>query len=150
MSDDPDALAKERTALHVGQASRRPLSHDYERKGIAGEREFARVFNLPMHQLHHFGGDDGIDYRITLRFSVDVKCAGDASRLLVEEGTVNADIYVLAEYDYFNKTATLVGWTWASVVRRVTPKDTGRGIINHYVDRDVLRPMSELLSRYGK
>jgi hypothetical protein len=126
------------------------LGKDYEDVGLLGEWEFG-CFSGYMPKLK-VGGDGGIDFEIPVVFSVDVKTARNPARLLVEAGKVKADIYVLAHYEESEGEghARLVGWTSAQVVKSYEPVDTGRGVINHAVPADRLRPMDELSSMMGK
>jgi hypothetical protein len=147
VSDFMQLEAERREALHVNSAARRPLSNGYELVGLAGEVEFATTYNQPLNLLRRRGGDGGIDFTIPLAFTVDVKCLRDASDLLVEEGTVTADIYVLAEYFDKTKRATLVGWEYGSIVAKVPARAYPREIVNHIIPREALRPMSDIRGR---
>lgn len=150
MSDDNDLfdlLASEaaaRVRLHEGQASNRPLSEDFEFVGLVGEVEFARAYRQPLDLQFRRGGDNGIDFIVPLAFTLDVKCARNAFNLLVEQGKVEADIYVLAQYSDVARRADLLGWEYGATIARAPFKDFGFGIVNHYIPRGALRPMAEL------
>jgi hypothetical protein len=146
-------LARRRNAIFVGLKRNRPLGKDYEEVGLLGEWEFA-CFCGQMPKLM-VGGDGGWDFEVPVVFTVDVKTARRADRLLVEAGKVKADIYVLAHFqgeagEGEASPVQLVGWTSAHVVKSYEPYDTGRGIVNHCVPKDKLRPMDELRVMMGK
>jgi hypothetical protein len=136
--------AEKRTALHRGRASQRPLGKNYDEVGLAGEFEFGKWAGLFPDLEARTKGDKGIDFRVLLRYTVDVKTARRAYSLLHEQGKPLADIYVLAEYDDETGEARLVGWEWGKTVARAPVIDLGRGVLNHSIDRSALRPMSEL------
>lgn len=140
-------LARERTGLHRGQSSCRPLSRDYDLVGLAGEKAFEDASGLSMDRSARPAGDGGSDFNVHVGMRLDVKTARRPICLLVEKGHVDADIYVLARYDEATQSAELLGWTWAGKVLAAPVRDFGRGIINHYIPREKLRPMSALLQR---
>lgn len=125
------------------------MSKNYEEVGLLGEWEFAKFCGL-MPRTEP-GGDGGYDFELPVVFTVDVKTARRSDRLLVEAGKVKADIYVLAWYmdDEDGGECALIGWTSAAVVKAQEPRDSGRGIINHVVEADKLRPMAELERMMG-
>lgn len=147
-------VSNARNAVFVNLARNRPLGKDYEQVGLVGEWEFGRFCGqMPRTRP---GGDGGVDFRIPCTFTVDVKTSRKGYYLLVEEGKVKADIYVLAHYkatedvDVENRTiwesggAELVGWCWGHELAAVPPKDTGMGVVNHALTKKQLRPMDEL------
>jgi len=148
--------AQDRHDLHEGQDSHRPLSENYELVGLKGEAEFARMFMMERDRDLRPGGDMGIDFHIHLdtdteirRFSVDVKTARKTGNLIIEQKQKHdADIYVLAKYDDDTESATLLGWEWGKTLRQAPVKDFGHGVINHYIPRRNLRPISELKKRF--
>lgn len=140
-------VATERHELHRDHPTSRPLSKDYEYVGLAGESAFAQATGLPPDLTLRAGGDKGQDFLLPLGFSVDVKTARKAGHLILEVGKPVADIYVLAEYSDETGKATLVGWTWGRLLAKAPSRDFGYGVINHYIPRAELRPMSELLKR---
>lgn len=153
-------LATRRNRVFAGLQRNRPLSKGYEEIGLLGEWEFATFCGV-MPKLKA-GGDGGIDFELPVVFTVDVKTARKGDRLLVEEGKVKADIYVLAHYDegrrgdvdtgdnWTLEETRLVGWTSAAVIKSIEACDSGRGIINHVVPAERLRPMEELAAMMGK
>ena len=153
MTDQPDPNdlltieANARRDLHVDHASHRPLSEGYELVGLIGEAEFARVFGLPLDLSRRPGGDGRVDFIVPFRITVDVKTARKASNLIEEQGKVSCDIYVLAEYSDDGKRADLIGWEKGEKLARAPVRDFGHGIQNHYIPRENLRPISELLKR---
>jgi hypothetical protein len=156
MSDDDEVIqflrieGELRHQSHSGQDSSRPLSKDYELVGLVGEVAFSHMFGLPVNWHRNPGGDGRIDFVIPLGFTVDVKCARQAIHLIEEVGKVTADIYVLAQYNEVNTSATLLGWEWGSTLRAAPHKDFGYGIVNHYIHKDNLRPMSWLTNRIAR
>lgn len=141
-----ESLAREK--LHAGHASSRPLSKGYEKVGFVGEVAFAREFNLPLDWRRLSGGDSGIDFIVPLRFTVDVKTARKPFNLIQEEGKATADIYVLAQYlDEAETDAELLGWAWGKSLAKAPSRDFGHGIIDHFIPRENLRPVSDLHRR---
>lgn len=150
MSEFIDVLrieAEEREAIHANHESSRPLSEDYELIGLVGEAEFSRAYHQPMDLNRRAGGDGRIDFVIPLAYTVDVKTARKAYNLIEERGKIEADIYVLAQYIEDGRKAKMLGWEWGSVLVKAPYKDFGHGIINHYIPREQLRPMSDLERR---
>lgn len=120
----------------------RKLSPDNEIKGIVGEAEFARAYDQPMNWS--VASDGGIDFTIPLAFTFNVKCAEIPKYLIHEFGKVVADIYVLGQYLKPAKRCRFLGWETGEKLRAAPFKDFGYGIINHYIAREELRPMSEV------
>jgi hypothetical protein len=139
--------ALERAELHANHASNRPLSDGFEFVGLTGEFEFGRLVGLMPDLERRAGGDKGVDFVVTLRFTLDVKTARKAGNLIHEQGKPFADIYVLAEFMDSTNRANVVGWEWGSILAKAPVKDFGYGIRNHYIPRDRLRPMGELVAR---
>jgi hypothetical protein len=136
-------FAKFRDSTHSKHASRRPLSDDFEYVGLAGEVAFAQAYNAPMDLRSVATGDKGVDF-YTIAGTVDVKTARKPFNLIVEEGKVVADIYVLARYHDQTKKAELLGWEYGQNIKKWSIKDFGYGIRNHYKSASQLRKMSEL------
>lgn len=146
---DLRAIAARRNAKFVHLARNRPLSKDYEDIGLIGEWEFGKqVGIMPKLEPSKRGGDGGWDFQLPLMFTVDVKTSRKGDLLLVEEGKIKADIYVLVKYGEEEgcPKAEILGWTWAATVRMVAPVDTGRGVVNHAIPVESLRPLSDLLA----
>jgi hypothetical protein len=154
---DERAIVKEatkrRTAHFANSPRNRPLSKNYEEVGMWGEWEFGRWSGL-MPRLEA-GGDGGYDFVLPMYMRVDVKTSRRGDALLVEQGKVKADLYVLAKCDEEEVwtgdketstvfLATLVGWCLATELLATTAMDTGRGIVNHSVPAAKLRKMEEL------
>jgi len=135
-------IAQQRSDTHKDHASQRVLSEDYNIVGISGEAAFAEDFSLEVDKSIKPSGDNGIDFLLPLYFTVDVKTAKKAYNLLLEEGKVLSDIYVLADYN--EGDTFLVGWEWGKVLKQAPTKDFGYGVINHYIPAEELRPMREL------
>lgn len=141
------AIAARREEIHADHATSRPLSDGYERVGLAGEFAFGEFCGIFPDLAERPGGDSGVDFMLPLIFTVDVKTARKAYYLLHEQEKGFADIYVLAEYDDETGRAVLVGWAWGAQLERAPIKDFGYGVMNHYIPRGELRPMSELSGR---
>jgi hypothetical protein len=139
-----DEEAGKRTAKHEGASNQRVLGPEHDRIGLLGEAQFGYEFGQPLVWSRLEGGDRGIDFTIPLRFTVDVKTFRRPDNLLVECGKVLADIYVLAGYLEEAAQAELLGWEWATVVRRAPVADFGGGFNSHYIARAELRAMDEL------
>ncbi len=139
-----------RHELHENHSSSRPLSDNYEGGGIDGEVAFSMFSGIACDLSERPGGDKGIDFVVPLLFTVDVKTARKAYHLIHETGKSFADIYVLAEYNGEGKPATLLGWEYGSKLSKAPTKDFGYGIINHYIHKSKLRPMTELKKRVAR
>lgn len=148
-------VAEARHELHKNHASSRPLSKDYELVGLAGEVAMAAFAGTAVDMSLRPGGDAGKDVRIHLHtkqgprwFVVDVKTARKPFNILVEEGKVKSDIYVIARYIEETSTAELIAWQWGSVLKRIPARDVGGfGIISHAQPTRLARQMSELKER---
>jgi hypothetical protein len=139
--------ADARHNAHKNHASSRPLSEDYELIGLLGESKFGEICGQMPDLQRRLGGDNGVDFIVPLKFSVDVKTARKAYHLIHEQGKKFADIYILAQYDDAGGCANLIGWEWGMILMRAPVKDFGHGILNHYIPAKDLRPMSELEKR---
>ena len=138
------AFAKDRSALHEGHASCRQLSENYDEVGMAGELAFGKMFGLMPDLELRPEGDKGVDFRLILGLSVDVKTARKAYNLIHEVGKPFADLYVLCQYDDETRSATILGWETGFTLRQAPQRDFGYGVVNHYIPADRLRPISEL------
>lgn len=140
-------MAPNRDAIHKHHASQRILSKGSNDVGISGEFAFGEFCGLWPDTELKAGGDGGVDFRVKLGFTVDVKTARKPSHLLHEKGKPFADIFVLARYSDQTKKSSLVGWQWGAVLAASPAKDFGRGVINHYIHHTKLRAMDELKQR---
>lgn len=139
-------IAKIREGGKTGFNSHRPLSTDYEVIGVMGEMAFSEFSTMPVDESRKINGDKGTDF--TLALKIDVKTARQPHHLIVEEGKVISDIYVLAKADpTYSADVELLGWMWGYKVKKA-PVDDGRrfknGIRNHFIPVEGLYPM-ELL-----
>jgi len=154
--------AKQRSALHEGQASRRVWVSDYELKGIAGEKALADWCGTTVQQLTHKRGDDGKDQIIwfrgddgrPIRCKTDVKCAEvPEPKLWVEKHKADdpekrAKVYIVARYYPATETAILLRWTWLGMVLRAPVVVTPKGSISYEVPFAKLRDLGELRTRF--
>lgn len=138
-------LGAERNAAHARQNSHRPLSEDYEALGIFGECKFGFEFGLPVDKSLRIGGDNGIDFHTPLG-TIDVKTARKAFNLLVEESKMSraADILVLCRFNGFTVEPELLGWECRARMAAAPTRDFGKGVIDHYIPAECLRPMERL------
>ena len=143
MSINLRKLASERERLHKNHESSRPLSKDYEYIGLKGEEKFAEEFSMKIDEELRPEGDGGKDFPSHIGI-VDVKTARKAYNLIVEEGKVISDIYVLAHYKDITDEVDLLGWAYKSEVLDAPCKDFGYGIINHYIPKNELYPIQSL------
>ena len=137
------AIAADRARLHKGQDTSRPLSKEYELVGLSGEVAFSKETGYPLDLRTRIGGDNGVDFYTSLG-TVDVKTSRKPYFLVVEQGKVKADVYVLAQYDDESKTARLLGWEYGSTMKDQPIRDFGFGVINHYKAVSDLRNIWEL------
>ena len=138
-------VAAERHDLHRDHASSRPLSDGYELVGLVGEAEFSRLFNVPMNLERMAGGDNGVDFVINGR-TIDIKTARKAFNLIVEQGHVCCDVYVLANPNRGVTGAELLGWAGRKDIEKAPVRDFGHGIDNHYIPADKLRTIYSLVA----
>ena len=148
MKEELLKIAEQRSTTHVGHASQRVLSEDYNIIGVSGEFAFADKFNLQVDDSIKPSGDKGIDFVLDLSFTVDVKTARLPYNLLLEVGKPIVDIYVLADYN--NGDSILLGWEWGVKLSQAPSRDFGYGVINHYISASDLRPMEDLYERKEK
>ena len=155
MEQDLLKIAEQRSKTHVGHASQRVLSEDYNVVGVSGEFAFGNKFNLKVDDSIKPSGDKGVDFVLDLivgeeqrSFTVDVKTARLPYNLLLEVGKPVVDIYVLADYN--NGDSILLGWEWGVKLSQAPSRDFGYGVINHYISALDLRPMEELYERKEK
>ena len=143
MSLELRKIASQREKLHENHESSRPLSKDYEYIGLKGEEAFAKEFKKEIDKELRPEGDAGRDFEDILG-NIDVKTARKAYNLIVEEGKVVSDIYVLAQYFDDTDEAYLVGWEYKDKVLAAPKRDFGYGIVNHYISKQELRTISSL------
>lgn len=141
-------IAKEREEVHKNHASSRPLSEGYERLGLVGEYQFAKEFGFEVDEHLRPEGDGGKDFPSSLG-TIDVKTARKAFNLIVEEGHVESDIYVLAQYHDNTDSANLLGWAYKEEVLAAPTKDFGYGVINHYIPKKKLYKMESLQEKFN-
>jgi len=152
MSDSHDysQLAQTRTDGHNNHASQRILGQDHDQVGMSGEFAFGEFSGLWPDTRLLSGGDDGVDFRIQLSFTVDVKTGRKPKNLIHEQGKPFADIFVLAKYDDETGRSELIGWEWGAKLRAAPVRDFGYGVLNHYIPAEQLKGMSELRKRMGR
>ena len=143
MTSDLKKIAEEREAIHKDHTSSRPLSENYEYIGLKGEAQFSEEFGMDLDIKLRPGGDKGSDFS-TILGSIDVKTARKAYNLIVEKNKVDADIYVLAQYDDSADKAILLGWAIKDQVLGAPAKDFGYNIVNHYIPKSKLMPIGSL------
>jgi len=156
MTDDIRREADARHLRHVEHPTHRPLSDDYEFVGLCGEDALAAFVGGVVDLTPRSNGDDGKDVTgyfrdgagATIAVPIDVKTFRKPFNLIVEQGKVRrAAIYVLASFDDQSQIAKLLGWEWGSVLAAQPMKDFGKGVVNHFIPKERLRPMSDLAER---
>tara|TARA_Y100000310_G_scaffold49259_1_gene45551 strand:- start:180 stop:617 length:438 start_codon:yes stop_codon:yes gene_type:complete len=135
------ALADIRRSIHDDHASSRPLSAGYEEIGVAGELAFEDWSGCPMDRTVRPAGDT-CDFTIA-GHTIDVKTARKAYNLIIEEGRVDQDIYVLAQFETPDGIRFL-GWHWGVVMAKQPVRTFGHGIRNHFMAAAELRTMADL------
>jgi len=136
-------IANDRETLHKYHESSRPLSKNYEYVGLKGESQFAKEFGFKIDKTLRPSGDNGKDFETKIGI-IDVKTARNAYNLIVEEGKVVSDIYVLAKYIDDTDTVELLGWEYKKEILKAPTRDFGYGIINHYIPKNKLRSLKSL------
>lgn len=163
MSDD-DPIAKEawrrEASHHEGHRNFRPhlRPKGANLMGLRGEQAFAERFGLTVNLEPRLGGDGHIDLRLPLvvgsrviKFAVDCKAAMIPKDLIVEVGTCKpATIYVLCRYYEDTDSCSLIGWQWGSMLLKTTPKDYGKGVMDHWWPGNRLRDLCELEERWAR
>ena len=141
-------IAKAREELHSNHASSRPLSKDYDLLGVLGEIAMSLRYGVPFDAKLRPAGDGGRDVLLPMKFITDVKIARTPGNLIVEQGKVKAQLYVLGRHNE-GTLPTLLGWETRAAVLAAPVKDFGYGILNHYIPADRLRSMEHLDRRVG-
>lgn len=141
--EEMEELGQVRRAAHRGRSSRE-LSSRYEEIGVAGELAFEQWSGITMDRSARPRGDT-LDFLIN-GWQLDVKTFERPDNLLVEQGRVRLDVYVLAGFKAPD-CVTLIGWEWGQTLRHCPARDFGYQIVNHYKAAHLLRPMDALLSR---
>ena len=142
-SENLKRIAQEREFLHRNHKSSRPLSLNYEYIGLKGEAKFAEEFGMLVDTNARPAGDKGTDFSSVIG-SIDIKTARKAWNLIVEEGKVLSEVYVLAKYTDQTDEIELLGWEYKDKILNSPKIDFGYGIINHYISSKKLKPMSHL------
>ena len=150
MNDVIKSVADKRERIHDNHASSRPLSKDYELLGIAGELALSEFTGFSPDLKLRPSGDDGVDNLIYIGYTVDVKVARKPFNLIHEKGKKFADIFILAQYNEEDKSATLLGWEYGVILEKAPTRDFGYGVINHYIPREKLRSLKDLSTRMIK
>jgi len=156
---DDDPISREawrrEASHHAGHRNFRPhlRPKGANLMGLRGEQAFAERYGLEVNLEPSLGGDGGKDLKIALRrpggepcvFPVDCKAAIIPKDLIVEVARARPQtIYVLCRYWEELDRCTLLGWDWGAVLMTSKPKDYGYGVINYWLPRGEIHPMSEL------
>jgi len=144
---DAKEWASELDDHRQGCASQRILGDDHNLVGAAGEQAFSEFCGIEPSWTKTATGDKGLDFQCSLAVTVDVKTARKPYNLIVEEGKVVSDIYILARYHDDTETGTLLGWRWGIDIRQAPVRDFGYGVMNHYMPRATMFPMDALDKR---
>ena len=147
MIDSYLQFADDRTEIHNNHDSQRILSKDHDKVGLSGEFAFGEFSGLWPDTKLKSSGDQGVDFTVSLRFTVDVKTFRKPVNLIHEQGKGFADIYVLAGFDDESGKAALIGWEWGAILAKAPVRDFGYGVMNHYIHSQGLRNMDELTQR---
>ena len=146
------AVGKMRTEASAG-AKTRTMKTDNDETGACGEIAFADYFHIPWDWRNKPEGDGGIDFTVN-GVTIDVKTTkgGPDRRLMVKEGEVFADIYVLALRSPDNPAEiTLAGWESNAAVSRVAPCKLNEKFVfsNHMILAKKLQPIDNLVYFLG-
>ena len=130
-------VANNRTSMHSRHASQNILKEGADFVGLVGEMCFANAFDIEMDFTKRIGGDKGVDFVINNR-TIDVKTArawNGSAVLLVKEGTVVADYYVLATYERREDGvySYLIGYATKEEVLAAEPQKWPREVTNHVI-----------------
>lgn len=141
-----------KTASKGGKTRTMVSDNDY--LGSCGEIAFADFMNVPYDWRNKVTGDGGVDFTLN-GVTIDVKCTrGTLShRLMVHEGKVFADVYVLMLMSRETEgEITLAGWEYGENIKAILPRKPpflkGKPeefvVMTHIVETENLRLMSEL------
>jgi len=137
-----------RKDLHNPIKQQDALIEDKDPMGMLGEMAFALITGHAVDLEQRIEGDEGYDFIVPLKFTIDVKTTAKTEKshnLMVQEGKVKADIYVLAMVE--NDMPDFVGWAWGKQVKAAPTRDFRAGYQSHYIPIDNLSPMDELYKR---
>jgi hypothetical protein len=107
-----------RKDLHNPIKQQDALIEDKDPMGMLGEMAFALITGHAVDLEQRIEGDEGYDFIVPLKFTIDVKTTAKTEKsnnLMVQEGKVKADIYVLAMVE--NDMPDFVGWAWVNRLR---------------------------------
>ena len=144
------AVAKMRKDASKGPNTR-TFVPDNDITGACGEIAFANYMGVPWDWRNKPQGDDGIDFVIG-DCTIDVKSTkgGPDRRLMVVEGQVKADIYVLVlRSPSDSSVVALAGWEEQENII-ATPPEKWKDFVfpNHMIKALRLQPMEELRYRF--
>ena len=79
-------------------------------------------------------------------FSMEVMTGKDPQSLIVARGTIRPNlVYALAGlFDEKPGKVALMGWAWGHELLKAPSKETGRGVVSHFIPVNELRPTAEL------
>ena len=146
--DDRLSEAAKREAVNRGSRTNRSIEGDADYLGVAGEDAWMMWCQVhgfdhgPRPQRRH----KGVQF-VTNGQSVKILCSRTPGNLLVKQGAVRADLYVLAAFDDASRKATLIGWVPKRVVELAVVRSLSRGeysIPSHAVPVSALFDMSTL------
>ncbi len=149
-------IAARREEMHKHDPSGRQLTNNTHETGLHGEFAFGELTGILPDLKEKRNGDDGVDFIIPVFMKVDVKTRkerpGGLSEtfLLVEEGKVTADIYVLAVLSKDESVCNCVGWMKKEQILTYPVGDLGTKVVNHQVPALDLHPMDSLVRRISR
>jgi len=149
-------IAAERENMHQHDASSRQLTKNTNETGLRGEFAFGEMIGIYPDVERKRNGDDGVDFIIPVFMKVDVKTRKERpgglsdTFLLVEEGKVTADIYVLAVLSKDESACNCVGWMKKEQILTYPVGDLGTHVVNHQVPALDLHPMDSLVRRISR
>jgi hypothetical protein len=97
-----------RKDLHNPIKQQDALIEDKDPMGMLGEMAFALITGHAVDLEQRIEGDEGYDFIVPLKFTIDVKTTAKTEKsnnLMVQEGKVKADIYVLAMVEMICQTS---------------------------------------------
>jgi len=142
--------ALKRTNLHRGHDSQEILADDHDVAGMSGEVALGKFTGFMPDLTMRPKGDDGVDNKIILGFTVDVKAARKPYYLLHRVDHGFADIFILGHYSDETCETTLLKWTWGHVVKQAPVRRSSYGVLNHSIKAEDLKDIEELRSRLVK
>lgn len=145
-----DEVAKKRHERNQFSRTNKPIESDADKLGVAGEMAFAELIGID-HTPTASAPTRGYQFNLGPKTKIKVATSLTPGNLLVKEGKVTADVYVLAgcSGEPVKENVYFIGWAPASMVKaaevRNMSKRSDYALPSHAIPRDKLVSMKGLL-----